>query len=151
MGLPQSQFFKSSASAPLSYVVINLFGAGSGMVLWVSAFRSVPVECYEAATLDGANPCRKFFAITLPLITPYLLYMLFTTFNGMLGDFGPYLYVGYDGGDGNALLFIGLYIYKQAYVKFNFGYAAALGWIQFAVTAVFSIGLFRSSKKWVNY
>ena len=134
-----------------TYILYQLFGAASGMVLWVSALRSVPTECYEAAKLDGASYLRTLFSITIPLITPYLLYMFITALCGKLSDFGPYLYVGYNGGDGNKLLLYGLLTYKEAYIDFNFGYASALAWLQAIVIAALSLLTFKSSKKWVQY
>ena len=151
LGLPQSQFFQSGDSSIQTYVFIQLFGAASGMVMWVSALRSVPQDCYEAAKLDGATFFQTLFKITIPLITPYLLYMVITSLCGKLSDFGPYLYVGYNGGDGNKLLLFGLLTYKEAYIDFNFGYASALAWLHAMVVVVLSLLTFRSSKKWVQY
>ena len=68
VGLPKSQFFQSGDSSMQTYILYQLFGAASGMVLWVSALRSVPYECYEAAKLDGASYMRALFSITIPLI-----------------------------------------------------------------------------------
>lgn len=151
VGLPKSQFFQSGDSSMQTYILYQLFGAASGMVLWVSALRSVPHECYEAAKLDGASYMRTLFSITIPLITPYLLYMFITALCGKLSDFGPYLFVGYNGGDGNKLLLYGLLTYKEAYIDFNFGYASALAWLQAVVIAALSLLTFKSSKKWVQY
>ena len=151
LGLPQSQFFWSADSSVQTYVLYQLFGAASGMVLWVSALRSVPQECYEAAKLDGANYLQTLFKITIPLISPYLLYMFITSLCGKLSDFGPYLYVGEWGGADNKLLLYGLLTYREAYLAFNFGYASALGWLQAVVIGVLSLLTFKSSKKWVQY
>lgn len=151
LGLPASQFYNSGDSSMQTYIFSQLFGAASGMVLWVSALRSVPYDCYEAAELDGATFLQRLFRITIPLITPYLLYMFITSLCGKLSDFGPYLYVGYNGGDGNKLLTFGLLTYKEAYIDFNFGYASALAWLHALVVLVLSLLTFRSSKKWVQY
>jgi len=151
-GLPRSNFFQGVNSAMPTFIFMNLFGLGGGMVLWLAALKSIPRTYYEAARIDGSSKVRSLFTITLPLITPYILYNLITGIIGALQVFGTSMVIaGPGGGYQKSLLFYVLYIYQRGLVRFDIGYASALSWVLFVVIAGLTLITFRSSKKWVNY
>ena len=120
------------------------------MLIYLAGLRGVPGELYEAASLDGAGPLRKFFAITLPMITPTLFYTLIT---GIIFSYQVFLnaYILTNGGPNHATLTMVLYVYRKAFQEFAMGYASAVAWVLFMIILVFTLAIFRSSSAWVYY
>jgi multiple sugar transport system permease protein len=131
-------------------VIVSLWGVGSSMLIYLAGLRGVPADLYEAASLDGAGPLRKFFAITLPMITPTLFYTLIT---GIIFSYQVFLnaYVLTSGGPNHATLTMVLYVYRKAFQEFAMGYASAVAWVLFMIILVFTVLIFRSSSSWVYY
>ena len=133
-----------------SFILMSIWGSGANMLIYLGALQSVPTELYEAAEVDGAGALRKFFRITVPMITPVIF---FTLINGIiiaLQEFEtPFILT--DGGPANASLFIVLYLYRNAFEWFKMGYASAIAWIIFFYVLLLSILVLRSSKAWVYY
>jgi multiple sugar transport system permease protein len=131
-------------------VIVSLWGVGNSMLIYLAGLRGVPVELYEAASLDGAGPLRKFVAVTLPMITPTLFYTLIT---GIIFSYQIFLnaYILTNGGPNNATLTMVLYVYRKAFQEFAMGYASAVAWVLFMVILVFTLLIFRSSSAWVYY
>ena len=134
----------------LSFILMSIWGSGANMLIYLGALQGVPSELYEAAEVDGAGSFRKFFKITVPMITPVIF---FTLINGIiisLQEFQtPFILTG--GGPADSSLFIVLYLYRNAFQWFKMGYASAIAWIIFAYVMVLSIVVMRSSKAWVYY
>jgi multiple sugar transport system permease protein len=130
--------------------LVSLWGVGSSMLIYLAGLRSVPTELYEAASLDGAGPIRRFFAVTLPMLTPTLFYTLVT---GIIASYQVFLnaYILTGGGPNNATLTMVLYVYRKAFQEFNMGYASAVAWVLFLIILVFTLLVFRSSSAWVYY
>ena len=134
-----------------TFIAIQLFSVGGGMIIWIAAFKSIPGDVYEAAKIDGARSHHAFFYITLPMSTPYIFYNLVMGLIGSLQVFGnAYVLTGGTGGDGNALLFYVMNIYNYAFSSLNFGLASALSWVLFLVIGLLTLVIFRTSK-WVYY
>jgi multiple sugar transport system permease protein len=120
------------------------------MVIYLAGLKSVPASLYEAATLDGAGPLRRFFAVTVPMLSPLLFYNLIMS---IIGSFQVFTQakVMTNGGPDNATLFYVLYLYNQAFESHNMGYASALAWILFIVVLLLTLVVFQVSKKYVYY
>jgi multiple sugar transport system permease protein len=133
-----------------SFVIMSLWSVGAPMIIYLAALQGVPTELYEAASIDGAHALRKFWSITLPMISPVILLNLII---GIINSFQIFtsVYVMTQGGPNNGSLFFVLYIYRHAFQYFNIGYASALAWILFIVIMVFTLIVFRSSRAWVYY
>jgi multiple sugar transport system permease protein len=131
-------------------IVMSVWGVGGGMLIYLGALQGIPTTLYEAATLDGAGAWRKFWNITLPMITPVLLLNLI---GGVIASFQSFTqaYVMTEGGPNYATLFYVLYLYQQAFRWFNMGYASSLAWILFLIILVFTYFIMRSSSRWVYY
>lgn len=145
IGLEPSLYFNSRNFESIrSILVMNMWGVGGGVVIWLAAFKNIPEQLYEAAEIDGANTIVKVFKITIPLSAPMFLYQVITLlivtiqFNGTL-TFAPNMGAGYD----NSTLFLGVKIYNEAFRRLNIGYAAALSWVLMIATAVLSFVVFK--------
>lgn len=123
---------------------------GRYMIIYLSGLQSIANELYEAANIDGAHSWQKFFAITLPMLTPIIFFNLVI---GLIDSFKIFTqaYIMTDGGPRFSSLFYVYYLYQHAFERFNMGYASALAWVFFAIIMVFTLLIFRSSKLWVYY
>lgn len=133
-----------------SFILMNLWGVGGGMVIYLSGLQGVPTELYESAEIDGADWWNKLVSITIPMISPIILFNLII---GIINSFQVFTqaYVMTKGGPGNASLFYVLYLYRNAFQYFQMGYASALAWVLFAVIGFFTFLVFRTSRDRVFY
>lgn len=133
-----------------SLILMNLWGAGASMLIFLAALQNVPDSLYEAADLDGAGRWRKFLHITVPQISPAIFFNLVM---GIIGSFQVFTqsFLMTGGGPNKATLFYVLYLYNKAFQDFEIGYASALAWILFVIIMFFTLLVLRSSKLWVYY
>jgi multiple sugar transport system permease protein len=119
-------------------------------VIFLAALQVVPKDMYEVAALEGAGPVQRLRYVTLPMISPIIL---FNTIIALVLCFQYFTqaYVMTNGGPDNSTLFYSLYIYQQAFQNLNLGYASAMAWFLFVVVAIVTGLLFRSSSRWVHY
>lgn len=131
-------------------IIMSLWGIGGDIVIYLAGLQGIPTELYEAAEIDGANSFNKFLNITIPMMSPVLL---FTLIMGILNSFQVFTqaYVMTGGGPHYASLFYVLYIYQNAFQFFSMGYASALSWILFLIMLVLTALIFKSSPLWVYY
>jgi multiple sugar transport system permease protein len=108
----------------------------------------VPRDLYEAATIDGAGRIRRYFNVTIPMISPTLFYVLVMGVIGSLQTFTVAFFIDHPRRAGT---FINVYIYQEAFENRNMGYAAALGWFMLVVILLFTLLVFKSSPAWVHY
>jgi ABC-type sugar transport system permease subunit len=139
----------SEKTALLSLIIMSVWGAGAGMVILLAGLQNVPQPLYEAATLDGAGPLRKFRNVTLPMISPTLFFSLITGFVGSFQVFSSALLMT-DGGPNMSTTFFMLHLYRQAFLNLRMGYASALAWVLFLVILGFTVIQLRMSR-WVYY
>jgi multiple sugar transport system permease protein len=143
-----------------SFVLLSLWGFGGPMLLYLAGLQGVPTALYEAATIDGASAWQRFRNVTLPMISPIVL---FTFITGIIGSFQvftvAYVISGFSsvGGEGSyggpnyASMFYVLYLYLNAFRRYRFGVAAAQAWILFIVVFVLTIIALRVSRGSVYY
>lgn len=150
IGIQGPAWLGSETWAMPALIIMSIWGVGGGMLIYLGALQGVPTHLYEAATLDGAGAARKFFTITVPMITPVLL---LNTIMGIIGSFQVFTqaFIMTKGGPNYATLFYVLYLYQQAFQWFNMGYAAALAWVLFLIILVFTALILRTSSRWVYY
>jgi len=131
-------------------ILMGVWGAGGGMVIYLAALQNVPAALYEAAALDGAGMVSQFRNVTLPMITPVILFNLIM---GLIGSFQYFTeaYVMTHGGPEDATLFYSLHLFNKAFFDFRMGYASAMAWVLFLVTLACAVAVFKSSIKWVYY
>ncbi|MEM6332218.1 MAG: extracellular solute-binding protein [Planctomycetota bacterium] len=134
-------------------VVMALWGVGGAMVIYLAGLKNIPPQLYEAATIDGAGPVRKFMAVTMPMLSPLIFFNLVM---GIIGSFQffthAYVITGTtQGGENRSLLLYVLYLFNQAFEYHNMGYASAMATVLFAILVVLTLLVFRSSRGWVHY
>jgi multiple sugar transport system permease protein len=133
-------------------IVIGLWTAGGSMLIYLAGLQSIPTELYEAARVDGANLWVQFRRVTLPMITPVMLYDLVL---GLIGTFQyflvPYVLTNGLGTPNKSSYFFNMYLFKSAFGFGKMGYASALAWILFAIVVTITIVVFRTSGSWVFY
>ena len=161
--LPQPLWFDDPHWAKPSLTILAMWGIGSIMVIFIAALLDVPTELYEAADLDGVRAWQRMRYITLPTVSPVLLFAAIT---GVI-DGLQYFTQGYvaataaGGGDagagvGSALgypqgstLFFPVWLYQQGFQYFAMGYASALAVVMFAVALAVTAVLLLASRRWV--
>lgn len=152
LGIQGPRWFYDPTWVVPSFVVMSLWGFGSSMLLYLASLQGVPTALYEAATIDGANAWQKFRNITIPMISPVIL---FTFITGMIGSFQvftpAYIVSGGQGGPNYASMFYVLYLYLNAFRRYRFGYASAQAWLLFLVILVLTVLFFRASRRAVYY
>jgi multiple sugar transport system permease protein len=135
-----------------SLVLMSLWGVGGAMVIFLAGIAEVPRSLYEVAEIDGAGPVARFRHVTLPMITPTILFNLVM---GLISAFQyftqAYVMTGGRGGPLNSTLFYCLYLYQNSFVYLRMGYASAMAWILFVVILGATLGVLASSRKWVYY
>jgi multiple sugar transport system permease protein len=135
-----------------SVVLIGLWGIGGGAIIYLAGLQNIPAQLYEAALLDGAGPWQRFRYVTLPMLTPTLLFVLLT---GLIDAFQifdtAYVLRGSSGAVGDSLNFYLLNLWNEAFVNRNFGYASALAWILVLAATVVIVAIFKTSSRWVYY
>ena len=137
-----------------SYTMLSLWGFGGGMLIYLSALQSVPTHLYEAATIDGASRFQQFFKITLPMISPVIL---FTFITGMIGSFQvftpAYVIAGGNqlGAPAYSSMFYVLYLFLNAFQRYRVGLASAQAWILFIIIMILTLLMFAASRRYVYY
>ena len=152
VGIDGPPWFGSTRWAIPAIILVTLWSSvgGGRMIVFLAGLQGVPQELYEAADIDGAGGGRKFIHITLPMISPTIL---FNTILGIIGALQVFTtaFITTQGGPGRATWFYALHIYTTAFQHFDLGYACALAWLLFIVLLFFTFFQIRLSEKWVYY
>jgi multiple sugar transport system permease protein len=135
--------------------IMDVWGCGGTMVILLAALYGVPQHLYEAASMDGAGSVRKFFNITLPMISPALFFCFIILSLAALNQFTiaytSFFGAGTAGGQSDAALFYAIYLFRQAFVQFDMGYASALAWVLFGIAMVVTAVNILVSRRFVFY
>ena len=143
------QWFTDPKLVLPSYVIMGLWGIfGSNAVIMLAGLKNIPKHLYEAAEIDGAGTFRKFFTITVPMVTPQLLYLLITGIIGALQIFTQAFFIETPPSAGQ---FISVLIYSNAFEYMKFGYASAMAWILMFIIMILTALVLKSSSAWVYY
>ena len=133
-----------------AFIIMSLWSVGPQMVIFLAGLQSVPVTLIEAASIDGAGPLRRFWHVTIPMITPVIFFNLVI---GVIGSFQVFTvaYIATSGGPVNATLFYVLWIFQNAFQYFKMGYAATVAWVLLAIILIFTLIQFYVARRWVYY
>jgi multiple sugar transport system permease protein len=151
MHLAAPQWLSSPTWAKPALVLMSVWGAGNAMLIYLAGLQDVPVQLYEAADLDGAGWWSKTRHVTLPMLSPVIL------FNGVMGIIGALQvftipYIMFPGGSpARSTYFYAMYLYDNAFLYLKMGYACAMGWIMFVITVALTIMALKLSSKHVHY
>lgn len=139
-------------SAIYTLVALSVWMFGAPMIIFLAGLRQIPAMYYEAAAVDGAGALRRFFAITVPLLTPVIFFNLILQTIHAFQAFTPaYVISDGTGGPVDSTLFYTLYLYQEGFTNFRMGYASAMAWVLFVVVAIFTAVNFIGSRFWVFY
>jgi multiple sugar transport system permease protein len=133
-----------------SLIIMAIWGLGSAVVIYLAGLQDVPAELYEASQIDGASGAQQIRFITIPMITPVIL---FNVVLGLIGSFQYFTqaYIMTGGGPGDTTLMYALYLYQSAFEFFKMGYGSALAWFLLVIIFFFTYIVMRSSGQWVYY
>lgn len=144
-----SDFFESANSGVAigSIFLMNMWGIGGGMILWLAAFKAIPLQLYEAAKIDGAGRVSQFFHVTIPMSMPMIFFNVITMLIGTL-QYNGTLVFAYEGrGTKDSLYMFAVKIYNEAFVSSKYGYASALSWVLLIFIGVITAALFYVRKR----
>jgi multiple sugar transport system permease protein len=150
VGIQGPGWFSDSRWSLATIILTSLYGVGGTAIIFLAGLKNISVSLYEAAELDGATTWKKFIYVTIPQLTPTILFNLIMNIIGSFQTFTEALVIT-NGGPVNSTLFYNLYLYQNAFTYSKLGYACALAWILFVLTLACSYYTFRSSSKWVYY
>ncbi len=150
IGIQGPKWIQDEAWVVPSMVLMSLWNVGGSIVLYLAALQGVPTEQYEAASIDGAGWWKKFVSVTLPGISPTLLFTTLTGIISALQVFTP-AYVMTNGGPNYASSFYAYYIYNNAFVYRKMGEASAQAWILFFIIGIITLVVLKTSAGKVYY
>ncbi len=151
VGIPGPKWLGSSFWAMPSIILMSLWGIGGPTaMIFLAGLQGIDKELYEAATIDGAGSFQQFRIITIPLLTPTILFNIVI---GIINSFQVFAvaFIATNGGPGNATLFYVLHLYRNAFEYFEVGYGTALAWILFVIIFVLTRMQLKLSERWVFY
>ncbi|MFJ9903018.1 carbohydrate ABC transporter permease [Streptomyces sp. NPDC101152] len=135
-----------------SLVALTVWQFGAPMVIFLAGLKQVPKELYEAAEMDGAGPLRRFWSITLPMISPVLFFnVLLETIHSFQIFGSAYVVSNTSCGPADATLVYTCYLYQKGFKEAQMGFASAMAWMLLLAVALVTAVLFWSQKRWVHY
>lgn len=150
MGAMGFNFFGSTTWAFIPLVLCNAWQFGSSMLIFASGLKQIPVDYYEAAEIDGAGAVKRFFKITLPCLSPIILFnLLMQLISGFMTFTQAQIIT--NGGPNHATEYVSLFIFTEGFSYGHMGYACAASWIILIIMAVTTGIIFKTSKTWVFY
>lgn len=133
-------------------VLLRVWQFGSPMIIFLAGLQQIPVEMYEAASIDGASAWTRFVKITIPLLTPVILFNAIMQIINAFKSFTPsYIISAGTGGPADSLMFYTLYLYQKGFQYYQMGYASAMAWVLLLIISFFTLLTFISSNRWVHY
>ena len=146
---PQDWLVSKSLVLP-SLVFMSMWMSGGAMIIYLAALQGVPNHLYEAVEIDGGGRIRKFWHVTVPMLSPIIFFNSLMGLIGVMQTFNE-AYVMTNGGPDKQTYFYLFMIYREAFTDGNMGYASALAWILFIILGGLSITIFKFSRNFVHY
>jgi multiple sugar transport system permease protein len=143
-----------------SFILLLLWGSGNSVVIYLAGLQNVDQTLYEAADVDGANWPQKVRHITLPSLSPVILFNVILAIIATFQLFAQVYIISTTGGNGsnaapgsplNSVLYYSVYLYQQAFSYYQMGYASGLAWILLVITLALTVLILKSSARWVYY
>ncbi|MCC7449883.1 MAG: sugar ABC transporter permease [Anaerolineae bacterium] len=151
LGVDRIPWLRSSTWSPIAIVITDVWkNLGFNVLVFLGGLQSISHDFYEAAEVDGANPWQRFRKITLPLLSPTMLFLIVIDLINAFQIFAqPFILT--EGGPGDATRTVVMYIYEQGFRFFNMGYASTIALSLFVVILILTVLQFRLSRRWVFY
>lgn len=155
LGMPPPGWLQSADWSKSALVVMSIWGAGSGMILWLAGLKGVSTTLYEAASIDGANPRQTFWSITFPTLSPIIFFNAVMGFIGAMQEFER-IYIMKPSSDGptgpdDSMLTPVYLLFKDGFEVFKMGSASAVAWMIFVIILVLTFIQFKLAPRWVHY
>jgi multiple sugar transport system permease protein len=152
VGLPALGWLNDPTWSKPALVILSLWGLGAGALIFLAGLQDIPQALLDAAAIDGAGAWQRFRSVTLPLLTPVILFNLVIGIISSFQVFTPALIIG--GTTGKPLestLMLMVHIYRNAFRYFAMGYASALAVVLFLAVLMVTLAIFGSARAWVYY
>ena len=144
-------FFSITWSKP-TFIILGLWGLGQPMVIYLAALQGVPAQMYEVAALEGAGPFQRLRHVTIPMISPVILFNVILSLVLSIQYFTQAQVIeSPPGSPGSSTMFYVTYYYQQAFQDLHLGYASAMAFLLFVGVLIITIVLLRTSSRWVYY
>lgn len=150
LGIEGPRWLSDPKWAMWSMIIMGIWGIGGGIIMYLAGLQAVPRNLYEAARLDGARFWNRLFYITIPSMSPIILFTFLTGMIGTLQIFTP-AYIMTSGGPNNSTLFYAYYLYKNGFSYRKMGKACAMAWLLLIVIFLLSMLVLRVSRNMVYY
>lgn len=154
LGIPTPGWLQSEHYSKNTLIMMGVWGAGSGMILWLAGLKGIPNTLYEASSIDGATPKQQFWSITVPQLSPIIFFNLIVGFIGALQEFDRvFVFSPGEGtvGPADSLLMPVYMLFRNGFSLFKMGYASSLAWVIFAVILLLTFIQFKLAPRWVHY
>jgi multiple sugar transport system permease protein len=150
LGIQGPNWLQDEHTSKWALIVMGLWGAGGGMIIWLAGLKGISQSYYEAAAIDGASVWQQFRFVTIPMLTPYIFFNLVM---GLIGTFQIFTqaFIMTAGGPVNSTLFFAYHLFNNAFRYLHMGYAAAMAWFLFLIVVVLTALQMRLSRRWVHY
>jgi multiple sugar transport system permease protein len=150
VGIAPIDWLGSPDWAIWSILFATLWSVGGTMLVFLVGLKNIPRDLYDAAALSGASKLKQFFYITLPILSPVILFNVVTTLIGAFQQLSLVLLLT-KGGPVNSTQFLAMYIYNTAFRYFDMGYASAMSWVLFLLILILTLCIMRFTRKWMYY
>ena len=152
VGIHTGGWTTNPSLALIVLVLLSVWQFGAPMVIFLAGLKQIPSELYDASAVDGAGWWRTFRSVTLPMLSPVILFNLVLETIHAFQSFTPaYVISNGKGGPSDSTLFYTLYLYQRGFTEFRMGYASAMAWVLLIVIAVVTAIVFRTARLWVFY
>ena len=148
LGIETVNWFGNMSTAKWPIILMTVWQFGSSMLIFAAGLKEIPSSYYEAAKIDGANGWQSFWKITMPCLSPIILFNLIMQ---LISSFMVFTqaFVITGGGPNDATMYYALYVYKQGINSRNMGYASAMSWVMLVIMSAITIIVFKTSHHWV--
>jgi multiple sugar transport system permease protein len=150
LGLPRLNWLWDIQLSKPSLILMTLWTTGNVIIIYLAGLQAIPTQLYEAARIDGAGAWAQFRNVTLPMLSPSIL---FNVIMGIIGSFQVFTnaFLMTAGGPLNSTLFTVLYLYRAAFEQFKMGYASSIAWVLFVIVLIFTLIQWKLANVWVYY
>ncbi|HTS18524.1 MAG TPA: extracellular solute-binding protein [Verrucomicrobiae bacterium] len=150
VGIHGPNWLQDEHTSKFSLILMGLWGAGGGMIIWLAGLKGISESYYEAASLDGAGTWQQFWHITIPLLSPYIFFNLIM---GLIATFQLFTqaFIMTQGGPVDSTLFYAYDLFNNAFRYLHMGYAAAMAWVLFVIVFGLTLVQLDLQKRWVYY
>jgi multiple sugar transport system permease protein len=150
--LSQTSWIGSQQYAIWTLILLRMWQFGSPMIIFLAGLKQIPKSLLEAADIDGASRWEKTKNVTLPILSPIILFNFVMQIISAFKVFtSAYIMTNGTGGVLDSMLIYTIHIYNEGFKNFKMGYASALSWIFMLIVGTFTLAAFKLSAKKIHY